>query len=171
MKPANASAMRSTSDQVSVHRHIRSPDELTLSLRPSQFRMSCSPIASTCDSHVKQRCRAVPTASSLPVAVPHAVAATASVKFGWEHSCQGDFVKLGTVGEPLAQEGELSEQGAQQQHAAVAVLNIRRGDQRMQHETERVDQQMALLALDQLAATEARRVDAGAPFSALLTLC
>jgi|SRR5215218_2975573 len=96
MKPANASAMRSTSDQVSVHRHIRSPDELTLSLRPSQFRMSCSPIASTCDSHVKQRCRAVPTASSLPVAVPHAVAATASVKFGWEHSCQGDFVKLST---------------------------------------------------------------------------
>src|SRR5215218_2781131 len=94
MKPANASAMRSTSDQVSVHRHIRSPDELTLSLCPSQFRMSCSPIASTCDSHVKQRCRAVPTASSLPVAVPHAVAATASVKFGWEHSCQGDFVKL-----------------------------------------------------------------------------
>src|SRR5215218_10138568 len=98
MKPANASAMRSTSDQVSVHRHIRSPDELTLSLRPSQFRMSCSPIASTCDSHVKQRCRAVPTASSLPVAVPHAVAATASVKFGWEHSCQGDFVKLNGKG-------------------------------------------------------------------------
>jgi hypothetical protein len=81
-----------------------------------------------------------------------------------------DRSRIGTVGEQLAQEGELSEQGAQQQHAAVAVLNIRRGDQRMQHETERVDQQMALLALDQLAAIEARRVDAGAPFSALLTL-
>src|SRR5436305_3803537 len=36
MKPANASAMRSTSDQVSVHRHIQSPDELTLSFRLSQ---------------------------------------------------------------------------------------------------------------------------------------
>src|SRR3954451_12933433 len=36
MKPANASAMRSTRDQVSVHRHIQSPDELTLSFRLSQ---------------------------------------------------------------------------------------------------------------------------------------
>jgi len=58
----------------------------------------------------------------------------------------------------------------QQQHAAVAVLNIRAGNQRVQHETERVDEKVALLALDQLAAVEARRVDAGTPFSAPLTL-
>ncbi len=77
---------------------------------------------------------------------------------------------IGAVGEQLAQEGELPEQGAQQQHAAVAILNIGRGDQRVQHQTERVDEKMALLALDQLAAIEARWVDAGAPFSALLTL-
>ena len=77
---------------------------------------------------------------------------------------------IGAVGEQLAQEGELPEQGAQQPHAAVAILNIGRGDQRMQHQTERIDEQMALLALDQLAAIEARWVDAGAPFSALLTL-
>jgi hypothetical protein len=77
---------------------------------------------------------------------------------------------IGAVGEQLAQEGELPEQGAQQQHATIPVLNIGRGDQRMQHQTERIDEQMALLALDQLAAIEARWVDAGAPFSALLTL-
>ena len=81
-----------------------------------------------------------------------------------------DRSRIGGIGEQLAQEGELPEQGAQQQHAAIAVLNIGRADQCMQHETERVDQQMALLALDQLAAIEARRVDAGSPFSALLTL-
>ena len=77
---------------------------------------------------------------------------------------------IGAVGEQLAQKGKLPEQGAQQQHAAVAILNIGRGDQRVQHQTERIDEQMALLALDQLAAIEARWVDAGAPFSALLTL-
>ena len=81
-----------------------------------------------------------------------------------------DWSRIGAVGEQLAQEGELPEQGAQQQHAAVAILNIGRGDQRVQHQTERIDEQMALLALDQLAAIEARWVDAGAPFSALLTL-
>ena len=31
------------------------------------------------------------------MAVPHAVAATGSVKFGGEHSGQGDFVKLNRV--------------------------------------------------------------------------
>src|ERR1700712_5510255 len=55
MKPANASAMRSTTDQVSVHRHIRSPDELTLSLRPSQSQMSWRPSDSACGPDVKGR--------------------------------------------------------------------------------------------------------------------
>jgi len=40
----------------------------------------------------------------------------------------------------------------------------------VQHQTERVDEQMALLARDQLAAIEARRLDAEPPFSELLTL-
>jgi hypothetical protein len=86
--------MRSSSDQLSVHRHIHSPDELTLSLRPSQSQMSWSPSDSARDLDVKWRCRAVRTASGFAVAVPHAVAATVYVKSGWEHSYQGDFVKL-----------------------------------------------------------------------------
>src|SRR6476661_9912327 len=94
MKPANASAMRSTSDPVRVHRHIRSPDELTLSLRPSQSRMSWRPSDSACDPDVKWRWRAMRTAGGFAVAVPHTVAATGSV-CGCEHSGQSDFVKLG----------------------------------------------------------------------------
>src|ERR1700759_5818264 len=54
MKPANAPARRSTSDPLSIHRHIRSPDELTLSLRPSQSRMAWGPIDSACVSDVKR---------------------------------------------------------------------------------------------------------------------
>jgi len=77
---------------------------------------------------------------------------------------------IGAVGEQLAQEGKLPERGTQQQHAAVTVLNTGPGEQRVQHETECVDQQMALVALDQRAAIEAMRVDIGAPFSAPLTL-
>src|SRR3954467_7127050 len=94
MKPANASAMRSTSDAVSVHRHIRSPDELTLSLRPSQSRMSWRPIGSACDPDVKRRGRAGRSASGLAKIVPRAAATTVGGKFGWERSGQGDFVKL-----------------------------------------------------------------------------
>ena len=75
-----------------------------------------------------------------------------------------DRSRIGGIGEQLAQEGELPKQGAQQQHATIAVLNIGPGDQRVQHQTERVNQQMALLAFDQLATIEARRVDAGPPF-------
>src|SRR3954466_14454862 len=94
MKPANASAMRSTSDAVSVHRHIRSPDELTLSLRPSQSRMSWRPIGSACDPDVKRRGRAGRSASGLAKVVPRAAATTVGGKFGWERSGQGDFVKV-----------------------------------------------------------------------------
>src|SRR5215211_1560883 len=74
-----------------------------------------------------------------------------------------DRSRIGGIGEQLAQKGELPEQGGQQQHAAIAVLNVGRGDQRVQHQAEGVDQQMALLAVDQLAAIEARRLDAEPP--------
>src|SRR5215212_11831551 len=103
MKPANASAMRSTTDQVRVHRPIRSPDELTLPLRPSQSRMSWRSSDSAGDPHVKWRWRAGRGASGLAMVVPHAVAAAVSGKYGWERSGQGDFVKLDRL---LAEQGE-----------------------------------------------------------------
>jgi hypothetical protein len=77
---------------------------------------------------------------------------------------------IGAVGEQLAQEGELSEQGGQQQHAAIAVLHVGGGDQGVQQQSELVDQDVALLALDQLAGVEAMRIDRRPPFSALFTL-
>ena len=43
-------------------------------------------------------------------------------------------------------------------------------DDGMQQQTERIDENMPLLALDQLAGIEAVRIDAGPPFSALFTL-
>ena len=77
---------------------------------------------------------------------------------------------IGAVGEQLAQEGELSEQGGQQQHAAIAVLHVGGSDQGVQQQPEPVDQDVAFLALDQLAGVEAMRIDRRPPFSALLTL-
>ncbi len=89
--------------------------------------------------------------------------------------CVGDAVvenppSIGTFGEHPAQERELSEQGGQQQHAPVAVLNVGGGDQRVQQQAEFVDQNMTLLALDQGAGIEAMRIDRGPPFAALFTL-
>ena len=81
-----------------------------------------------------------------------------------------DWAGIGAVGEQLPQERELSEQGGQQQDTAVAVLNVCGRHQRVQQQTEFVDQNVALLALDQLACIEAMRVDGRAPFSALFTL-
>jgi hypothetical protein len=40
----------------------------------------------------------------------------------------------------------------------------------VQHQTQRIDENMPLLALDQLARIEPVRIDAGPPFSALFTL-
>jgi hypothetical protein len=96
MKSANASAMRSITDQVSVHRPIRSPDELTLSLRLPQSRMSWRPSDSAGDPDVKGRGRAGRSAGSFVGVVPHVLTAVVSGKFGREHSGQGDFVKLGS---------------------------------------------------------------------------
>ena len=77
---------------------------------------------------------------------------------------------IGAVGEQLAQEGELSEQRGQQQHAAIAVLHIGGSDQCVQQQSELVDQNVAFLALDQLAGIEAMQIDRRPPFSALFTL-
>ena len=74
-----------------------------------------------------------------------------------------DRPRIGAIGKQLAEERELSEQGGQQQDAAVAVLNVSGGHQRMQHQTERIDQDMTLLALDQLARIEAMRIDVWPP--------
>jgi hypothetical protein len=64
----------------------------------------------------------------------------------------------------------LSEQCGQEHQAPVAVLNIGWRHQRMQQQTQCIDENVALLAFDQLASIEPMSIDAGPPFSALFTL-
>jgi len=77
---------------------------------------------------------------------------------------------VGTVGEQRFEIGEEAEQRHQQSVAAVAILNVGGGDDAVQEQALRIDQNVALLALDQLARIKAGRIDARPPFSALLTL-
>ena len=81
-----------------------------------------------------------------------------------------DRPSIGAVREQPAQEGELSEQGGQQQNTAIAVLHVGGSDQGVQQQSELVDQDVAFLALDQLAGVEAMPIDRRPPFSALFTL-
>ena len=81
-----------------------------------------------------------------------------------------DWPCIGAVCEQLSEERELSEQGGQQQDAAVPVLDVSRRHQHVQHQTECIDKDMAFLAFDQLARIKAVWIDAGPPFSALFTL-
>ena len=77
---------------------------------------------------------------------------------------------IGAVGEQFSQERKQAEQRREQCEAAVAILNIGGGDDAVQKQALRIDQNMPLLALDQLARIEAVRIDARPPFSALFTL-
>ena len=77
---------------------------------------------------------------------------------------------ISAVGEQLSEKRKQTEQRRQQRDAAVAILNIGGCDDAVQKQALRIDQNMPLLTLDQLAAVEAVRVDAGPPFSAPFTL-
>ncbi len=77
---------------------------------------------------------------------------------------------IAAIGIELEQEGIQAEQGRHHQDTAVAVLNVSRMHDGVQQQTLGVYKDMALLAFDPLAAVIPMRVDAGPPFSALLTL-
>ena len=77
---------------------------------------------------------------------------------------------IGAVGEQFPEKGKQTKQGRQQRETAVAILNVGGGDDAVQQQALRIDQNMPLLALDQLAGIEAVAVDASPPFSALFTL-
>ena len=81
-----------------------------------------------------------------------------------------NWTLIGAVGKQLLKEWKLAEQRGEQQEAAIAILNVGGMDDGVQQQTECIDQNMPLLALDQLAGIEAMRIDAGPPFSALFTL-
>ena len=62
---------------------------------------------------------------------------------------------IGAVGEQFPEKGKQTEQGRQQRETAVAILNVGGGDDAVQQQALRIDQNMPLLALDQLAGIEA----------------
>ena len=77
---------------------------------------------------------------------------------------------IAAVGKQLFQERIHSEQCRKKQNAAVAVLDIGRMNNCVQQQTQRIYENMALLALDLFARIIAVRIDADPPFSALFTL-
>ena len=94
---------------------------------------------------------------------------SSSRKYRLGSTVSEDRSLLGAVGEQLAQEREPPNR-VDSSNATVAVLDVGSGHQRMQHQTQRIDQDVALLALDQLAGIVAMPVDVRPPFSALFTL-
>jgi hypothetical protein len=74
------------------------------------------------------------------------------------------------IGEQRLQKGIPAKEGGQQQDAAIAILNIGGMNDGVQQQAQGIYENMALLALDLLACVIARRINAGPPFSALLTL-
>ncbi len=77
--------------------------------------------------------------------------------------------RVAAVGIQLQQEWKQAEQRRHDQHAAVAVLHVRRVDDAVHQQALCVDEEMPLFALDLLPGIETMRVR-DPPFSALLTL-
>ena len=77
---------------------------------------------------------------------------------------------IAAVGKEPGQKRKGAEQGRHQRRAAVAVLDVGGVDGRMHQQALRIDEDVALFAHDLLAGVVTRRIDAGPPFSALLTL-
>ncbi len=91
----------------------------------------------------------------------------------WHDACQAIMEhrpRIGAVGKQLLEERELSEHRGQDHQTAVTILNICGRNQRVQQQTQRIDEDVALLAFDQLACIEPMGINAGPPFSALFTL-
>src|ERR1700674_615413 len=77
---------------------------------------------------------------------------------------------IGCVGKELLQERMHPKHGGQQHDAAVAVLDVGAVNDRVEQQTQRIYENVALLALDFLARIIAMRINPGPPFSALFTL-
>ena len=90
------------------------------------------------------------------------------------HRQRNGVSELGTlvasIREQLGQKGIFPEQRGQHENSAVAILDIRGVDYRVQQQAYRVDQDMPLLAFDFLASIIAGWIDRGPPFSAPFTL-
>ena len=70
---------------------------------------------------------------------------------------------IGSVGNELLQERMHPKQGRKEQNAAVAILDIGGMNDGMEQQTQRIYEDVPLLALDLLARIIAMRIDAGPP--------
>jgi site-specific DNA recombinase len=86
------------------------------------------------------------------------------------HRRRGGRALIAAIGEQALDERDQPARLLQQRQGPVPVLDARRVDGGGEDQAARVDQDVALLALDLLARSVAGRVDAGAPFSAPVTL-
>ncbi len=77
---------------------------------------------------------------------------------------------IAAVREQLLQKRELSEHRAQNENAAIAILNVGRVNKRVKQQAYCIDENMPLLALDLLSGIVAARINATPPFSVLFTL-
>ena len=77
---------------------------------------------------------------------------------------------IAAISEQLLQKRKLPEQCAQDEDAAVAILDISAMNDGMKQQAYRIDENMPLLAFDLLARIIAMWIDAAPPFSALFTL-
>ena len=77
---------------------------------------------------------------------------------------------IAAVSKQLFQERMDPEQSGKKQNTAVTVLDIGGVNDRVEQQTHRVYEKMALLTLDLLARIEAMWINARPPFSALFTL-
>jgi hypothetical protein len=71
---------------------------------------------------------------------------------------------IAAIGEQFFQERGHPEQGRDNEHAAVAVLNIGRMDDDVKQQAQRIDRDMAFLSGDFLARIIAARIDVGPPW-------
>ena len=71
---------------------------------------------------------------------------------------------VAAIGEKLLQKGVKAEHGRQQQHPAIAFLDIGRVNDRMHQQTLRIDQDVSLFAADFLAGIVTLRIDVSTAF-------
>ena len=77
---------------------------------------------------------------------------------------------ISAIGVELEKEGIEAEQGGHEEHATIAILDVRGMHDGVHQQALRVDENVPLLALDILARIVAVRINARPPFSALFTL-
>lgn len=89
---------------------------------------------------------------------------------GLARSGPEDRPRVAAVGEQRLEESPAPEQRGKHKRAAVAVLDVGGVDDGVEQKAYRIDQDVALLALDLFSRIIAAGVHAGPPFSALFTL-